>query len=231
MDALSRLLDGALPSAPEHSVQTAAIVLSLAFATGQLIAWVYAWTHSGVSYSRSFTQSLVLLTMIVALVMLVIGNNIVTAFGLLGALAIIRFRNVLKDTRDLVFIFLSLVVGMGIGSQRFEAAVIGALAVLATTLYLKATSFGSRGRYDGHLSCWVEGAAAQQTGLFELLRRYCRRTRQVSVRDGGVSGESEFVFQVRLRDRGRRQELVDQLRALPGTGQVALVLRDELAEL
>ena len=67
--------------------------LTLAFVLGQMVAWVYQRTHSGLSYARSFTQSLVLLMMIVSLVMHVIGDSIVTAFGLIGALAIIRFRS------------------------------------------------------------------------------------------------------------------------------------------
>ena len=98
--------------------------LSLAFVLGQAIAWVYQRTHSGLSYARSFTQSLVLITMVVSLVMHVIGDNIVTAFGLIGALAIIRFRNVLKDTRDTVFIFYALVLGMAIGNGQFAAAIV-----------------------------------------------------------------------------------------------------------
>ena len=106
----------------DYSVQSTILTLLLAFVLGQAIAWIYAWSHSGLSYSRTYTQSLVLMTIVVSLVMMVIGNSIVTAFGLLGALALIRFRNVLKDTRDTVFVFMSLVVGMSVGTQRFQLA-------------------------------------------------------------------------------------------------------------
>ena len=64
------------------------------------------------------------MTVVVSMVMFVIGNSIITAFGLLGALALIRFRNVLKDTRDTVFVFIALVVGMAVGAQRFATALI-----------------------------------------------------------------------------------------------------------
>ena len=102
----------------DFSAESTLLALLLAFVLGQVIAWVYAWSHSGLFYSRSFTQSLVLMTLVVSMVMYVIGNSIITAFGLLGALALIRFRNVLKDTRDTVFVFIVLVVGMSVGSQR-----------------------------------------------------------------------------------------------------------------
>lgn len=102
------------------------VILSLlvAFVLGQLLAWVYYATHTGLSYSRSFVQSLILIAVVVSLVMVVIGNSIVTAFGLMGALALVRFRNVIKDTRDVVFVFCSLVIGMAAGSQRFSVAIL-----------------------------------------------------------------------------------------------------------
>lgn len=130
--------------------------LLLAFVLGQLIAWVYRRTHSGLSYSRSFTESMVLITMVVTLVMFVIGNNIVTAFGLIGALAIIRFRNVLKDTRDTVFVFFALVLGMALGSLRYGPAILGTLLLLAATVYLNWIRFGTNGLFDGHLSFRLE---------------------------------------------------------------------------
>ena len=92
---------------------------------GLAVAWVYQRTHHGLSYSRGFTQSLVVLTMGATLLIFVIGDSLVTAFGLLGALAIVRFRNVLKDTRDTVFVFFSLVLGMAAGTQRYGIAHLG----------------------------------------------------------------------------------------------------------
>ena len=147
-----RALEGSSRFA-DYSFGSIALSLLLAFVLGQLIAWIYTWTHSGLSYSKSFTQSLVLMTLIVSLVMYVIGNSIITAFGLLGALALIRFRNVLKDTRDTVFVFISLVVGMAVGSQRYMTAIVGAVTMALAVLYLNATSFGTTGRFDGYLTC------------------------------------------------------------------------------
>src|SRR5262245_53003712 len=130
------------------------VILSLltAFVLGQAVAWVYIWTHTGLSYSRSFTQALVLISMVVTMVMSVVGNSIVTAFGLLGALALIRFRNVLKDTRDTVFVFIALVVGMSVGTQRYMIAIVGTAAMALVVTYLERTAFGSTGRYDGYLT-------------------------------------------------------------------------------
>jgi len=213
---------------PRYDPGSILLALLLAFVLGQLLAWVYAWTHSGLSYSRSFAQSLVLLTMVVAMVMFVIGNSIVAAFGLIGALAIIRFRNVLKDTRDTVFIFVALVTGMAIGSERHLAAILGCAGVLLASLYLHWTGFGARDRYDGHLSCRLRAGTPADGELQAVLGRFCRAVKRISVRHG--AGLTELVYQIRLRDPARGEEMVAALEGLPGVGEAALILREELQE-
>ena len=96
--------------AESASIETAALAMLLAFVLSQVIAWVYIYTHAGLSYSRAFVQSIILLSVIISVSMMVIGNSLAIAFGLIGALSVIRFRNVLKDTRDTSFIFAALVV-------------------------------------------------------------------------------------------------------------------------
>jgi uncharacterized membrane protein YhiD involved in acid resistance len=202
----------------------------LAFAVGQLVAFVYSRTHHGLSYSRGFTQSLVLLVLIAALVMFVIGNDVVAAFGLIGALAIIRFRNVLKDTRDTAFVFMSLVLGMAIGAGRHGTALVGGAFLLLAASWLHLTGFGTRGRFDGHLS-YRTAELADEAGarLRQVIDAYCRRAVSVTVHDLGDS--IEHVQQVRLRDRSRGHEMLDHLRAVEGVREATLVLRDGHAEL
>lgn len=228
MERLHQFLTGIDEQAPDFSIETLVLSLLLALVLGQLIAWTYSRTHAGLSYSRSYTQSLVLMTMVVSMVMFVIGDNIITAFGLIGALALIRFRNVMKDTRDTVFVFFSLVLGMAAGSQRYGAAILGAVALMAVTFYLHWTSFGSIGWYDGHLTCRVSASPESGEGVRTVLRRFCRRFDRVSMRQG--TGFAEYIFHVALRDRRRGQEMTEQLEALEGVGEAVLVLRDEFAE-
>jgi hypothetical protein len=220
----------------ETSLETTVLALLLSFVLGQVIAWFYAWSHAGLSYSSSYTQSLVLMCVVVSLVMLVIGHSIVTAFGLLGALALIRFRNVLKDTRDTVFVFITLVIGMAVGAQRFMTAIIGTVALLLVVVYLKGTSFGSTGRYDGYLTCRLVteppgDGPDTQSELARLLHRFCRATKLMSTRETGEESEAELVFRVGLRDRERSNELLRELRHVRGVLHASLVMRSELSEI
>src|SRR3954463_14111627 len=99
--------------------------LLLAFGCGHIIAWVYMMTHSGLSYSRSFVNSLIIMPVIVAMVMMVLSNNLITAFGMMAVFAVVRFRNILRDTLDTTYILVVIVIGMAAGSQKFASAIIG----------------------------------------------------------------------------------------------------------
>src|SRR6266567_3495584 len=122
--------------------------LLLAFACGHVIAWVYMLTHSGLSYSRSFVNALIVMPVLVALVMMVLANNLITAFGMMAVFAIVRFRNILRDTLDTAYVLTVIVIGMATGSQKFASAILGCLLMAAALIYLWYTSFGSRHRYD-----------------------------------------------------------------------------------
>lgn len=212
----------------DDSLEATVLSLLLAFVLGQAVAWLYSRTHGSLSYSRGFTQSLVLMAIVVTLVMVVIGDSIITAFGLLGALAIIRFRNVLKDTRDTVFVFFVLVMGMAVGSGRHVTAMLATATFVAVVTYLCVTDFGSLGRFDGHLSLRLQEASHEAAG--QLLRRHCASARALSVRHGSSGEPAELLYQVRLRDRNRGRDLVAELERLPGACDLSLVLRDEMAE-
>ena len=236
MDQFMRALDGSNNWFADTSFEATVLSLLLAFVLGQLIGWFYAWSHTGLSYSKSFTQSLVLMTVVVSLVMFVIGNSIITAFGLLGALALIRFRNVLKDTRDTVFVFISLVVGMAVGAQRYMTAIIGTIGLLLVVSYLNLISYGTLGRFDGYLTCRLSRPADGSDDynphdeLARLLRRFCGAVKLISTRQVGAEEQAEFVYQVGLRDRERGGELVTELRRVNGVEDASIVLRSELAE-
>src|ERR1044071_6507498 len=108
---MNALLQGDYGIAPT-SFQTVLLAMLLAFLMGQLIAWVYMYTHTGISYSRSFVVSLILMPVIVALVLMVL-------------FAIVRFRNILRDTLDTSYVLAVIVLGMACGTQKFSTAIVG----------------------------------------------------------------------------------------------------------
>lgn len=123
-----------------------ALGLLLAFCMGHIVSWVYMITHAGLSYSRSFVNALILMPTIVALVMNILSNNLIMAFGMMAVFAIVRFRNILRDTLDTVYVLTSIVLGMACGSQRFTTALLGCGFVVGVMLYLWMSMYGSRHR-------------------------------------------------------------------------------------
>ena len=92
------------------------INLFISFVLGVVISIVYKKTHKGLSYSQSFMITNIFVAVIVCMVIMIIGNSLARAFALVGALSIIRFRTVVKDTKDTAYIFWSLAAGMA-GNQ------------------------------------------------------------------------------------------------------------------
>ena len=208
------------------SPETVALVALLSFIVGHIIGWVYMWTHTGLSYSRMFVASLVVIPLLVSLVMTLMAGNIFVAFGLLAVFAVVRFRNVLKDTRDTTFILWSIVMGLAVGTTRFSTAVIGCLCVAAIFLYLRLTSFGSRHRYDVILTLHWTGPGRAAAQLAKILRRHSVRSHLASERAAGDEG-MDLSYRVLLRDPSRSRDLLEDLESTEGVAYASLAQREE----
>ena len=93
------------------------------------IATLYRRTHTGLSYSQSFAFSIVILGTLISMVMMVIGGSLAIAFGALGAFSLVRFRTAVKDPKDTVFVFFSVVVGMATGTGNYGVAILGTVII------------------------------------------------------------------------------------------------------
>jgi len=206
-------------------------LMLLAFVIGHLIGFVYLWTHQGLSYSRTFTASLVVLPLIIAIMMTVVAGSMLVAFGLLAVFGVIRFRNVLKDTRDTTFLLWAVMEGLAVGTMRYSTAVVGSLGVTAVLLYLRLTSFGTRHRYDAVLALRLTGdAAAAMTSLRRILRRYASRSELASERRSSDAG-ADLSYRILLRDSSRCDELQTVLSRTEGIENVSVFLHEDEAEL
>jgi uncharacterized membrane protein YhiD involved in acid resistance len=226
-----QILEG--PSSSGGIFTPEAIILSLllAFALGQVLAWVYYFTHSGLSYSKSFVQSLILITVVIAMVMAVIGSNIITAVGLMGALAIVRFRNIIKDTRDIAFIFCSLVVGMAAGSQRYDVAIIGTVILSLIAIYLYLTGFGTHQPHNGFLRFSFRGHIEPDSPISTILKRFCGSFTLISAQASGFgTAEVEYAYQLMIRNAAKNQQMLSELQQIEGLENINLTMQEQLLE-
>ncbi len=216
---IEQFLSGDLTPEPV-GMRTVLLGLLLAFLAGQILAWVYMVTHSGLSYSRTYVTSIVIIPFLVAMVMTVLSNNLITACGLMALFAIVRFRNILRDTLDTCYILAAITVGMACGTQRHATAVAGLLILSAILLYLRYAAFGSRHRYDLILNLHWTRPLSELDDLVSLLRRHSRRTECASRRAHEEGEGADLSYRLLLRDPGRTDELFQEVRALAGTARV-----------
>jgi uncharacterized membrane protein YhiD involved in acid resistance len=225
------ILEGTPLSGGTFTPENVLLSLLLAFVLGQVMAWVYYFTHSGLSYSRTYVQSLVLVTVVVAMVMAVIGDNIIRAFGLMGALALIRFRNVVKDTRDIVFIFCALVVGMAAGSQRYAIAVVGTVILSLIALYLYLTGFGTHQSHNGFLRFSLPSHIGPKHQIPVILKRFCGNFTLISAQDSGFGSSGvEYAYQLMIRNAKQNEQMLSELEKVEGIGNINLTMQEQLLE-
>jgi uncharacterized membrane protein YhiD involved in acid resistance len=232
MDKMWELLDTTSGSGVSVNLEEILLSLLLAFLLGHLLAWFYYITHSGLSYSRSFVQSLILITVVVSMVMTVIGNNIITAVGLMGALAIIRFRNIIKDTRDIAFIFCSLVVGMATGSQRYGTAIVGTVIIILIIFYLHVAGFGRHEPSNGFLRFTLPGHIGPKHPITSILKRFCGTSVLISAQDSGFGSPNvEYAYQLRIRNLQKNTLMLSELEKIEGIENVSLTIQEQLLEI
>ena len=227
---MNALLSGDYGAAPT-SFQTMALALLLAFLSGQALAWVYVFTHSGISYSRSFVVSLIILPVLVALVLVVMSNNIFTAFGLIAIFAVVRFRNVLRDTLDTCYILSVIVLGAACGTEKFSSAVLGGATLSALFVFLWMTASGTRHRFDLILNLKWMRPAAELSVVDQLLERHCLRVHIANQHFAQGMDGGDLSYRLLLRDPRRASELLSELAAVQGVDRVSSVQAADESEI
>jgi len=209
---------------------TLIMALLLAFMCGQVIAWVYMYTHSGLSYSRNFVSSIIILPITVAMVMMVLDNNLVTAFGLLAVFAIVRFRNILRDTLDTVYILSVIVVGMACGTQKFTTAIIGVMIAATVLIFIWFTNFGARHRYDLILNLKWSESLSKLDELRAFFERHALKITLASQRSDDNMPEAHLSYRLRLRDPDRLDLLLDEIKRIDGVSSVSSLRAEDESE-
>jgi hypothetical protein len=134
------LLDGLKPELP---VDPVAVLMRLLMAGtfGWLVSWIYRRTQ-GANGADGLPTTLVMLAILIAMVTQVIGDSVARAFSLVGALSIVRFRTVVRDTRDTAFVIFAVIIGMSVGSANLWVAVLGLMVGGAAAFALASTDTG-----------------------------------------------------------------------------------------
>lgn len=205
--------------------------LLLALVLGKVVAITYDRTHFGLSYSRSFSQSLVLGALVASVLMMAIADNLARGLGILGTMALVRFRTNIPDSRDMIFVFAALAVGVASGVRGFAVATLGALGFAAAAHLLNWEPSASRREFDGLVRFWTSGEAAALSSAQAALDTHCRRYVLVAMRALAQGETTEYAYQVKLRPSATQQDLFRAIEAIRGVGGVSFLLDDAHTEI
>jgi len=194
-----------------------------AFALSLLVGYVYKITHAGPSYSQSTVHTMILMAVIVSLMMGIIGTNIARAFSLVGALSIIRFRNAVKESRDVAFYFLTTGIGMACGTGFIAVALIFTLLACAIVYFLVRFHVGARPNAEILLKLLVDEKVDYHKAFNESFYAHLQTADLLSV-DADGSGRVEVVWSVVPRKEGAEQSLLAALRQVDASVRAQLVL-------
>ena len=197
--------------------------LFLTLALALAIVYVYRKTHRGFSYSQNFTFTLVIMSMLTTVVMMVVGNNLAIAFGLLGAFAIVRFRTVIKETRDTGFIFFALAVGMAVGTGGHLIAVVSTVVILAVIWLLHKYGFGSIYHNDYLLTITLNRTKNPPESFGHICERHLKNSMLVNMSAKGDSPLTEMVYSVRLQSELKSGEFLRAMQETSGVEEVHLI--------
>ena len=156
---------------------------------GFLIFISYMISHRGTIYSKKFNVSLVVLTVLTSMVMTVIGNNVALSLGMVGALSIVRFRTAIKDSRDTVYIFWTIIVGICCGVGDFIVAGIGSAFVFILFLILGAIKNNNR------MLVIIRGSRTKEAQIQAVMYKFFGAKAVLRVKNS-TTESIEFIYEI-----------------------------------
>ena len=196
--------------------------LCLACFLGMLISHIYKSTHKGLSYSQSFMLTLVFVTLVVSMVMMIIGNNLARAFALVGALSIIRFRTVVKDTKDTAYVFMSLAGGMAAGTSSYFLAIIGTAIFSIVAYALSLTNYGALYKSEFILRFCID-KNIEEAIYSSVISKFAKTSTLLHVEPSGDNLTAKLTFDILMKKDSEPIQLSNQIGEIKGVTEVKLI--------
>lgn len=212
----------------DYPLPTIVVNILLSFLIGLIIATVYKNTHRSLSYSASFTFTLVLLSVSGSILMMIVGNSLARAFSLFGAFSIIRFRTAVKEARDIAFVFISLILGMAVGTNNYTIAVVSTILIMAVILFLTKKRFGFINQAD-YLLVLELPASQPADKLLAVFKEKLSSHHLANLLTFDREDRVEMTYNIKLKPKVTPTGLISNLRRLKGVDKIRLVSLEDQA--
>ncbi|RMG43657.1 MAG: DUF4956 domain-containing protein [Candidatus Dadabacteria bacterium] len=213
------------------TVSQISVCLGLSFLLSLVVAKTYQITYRGVSFSPAFMHTLVICAMVIGAVMLIIGSNIARAFSLVGALSIIRFRNAVKDPRDVAYIFLVMGIGMACGTGFYNIAIALTVITCFAAIFLSFVRFGEHGLTEKILRIQIPLTSNFEHIFDDTLKNHAESFTLVSAETTKMGTELELTFTLKVPKRFSAEKLMEELSKLNENLKVQIVGSNHVLDL
>ena len=211
-------------SAKVYSPSEIIINLLLSFFFGLIISLIYKKTHKGLSYSQSFMITNVFVSVIVCMVIMIIGNNLARAFALVGALSIIRFRTVVKDTKDTAYIFWSLASGMATGTGSYFLALAGNAIISLIAFILYKTNYGSIIKSEFILQFRIQTEDKKISDDYnKILAKFTKTQTLLSSESSDDKSSIKVSLDIIMKEDSNQNDLLKEISLLSGISEVVII--------
>jgi hypothetical protein len=210
-------------------LDTIVIRLVAAAVLGGAVALIYRATRPGSAVTQAFLRTLVLLSIMIAMVTQVIGTNVAMAFSLVGALSIVRFRTVVRDIEDTAFVICAVVIGMAAGASQARLALTGLVVVLLTAIVMRSRPARTPDALAWFtLSVRVGLGHDAETLIGGTLDKFASDRRVMSMATARQGMSIDITYETRLRKDSIPDDLVKALNRIDGIQSVELQRRAEI---
>lgn len=201
----------------------AVLTIVIAIALGGMISYTYMKTNPS-GYSQSFTLTMILLPVIVAIIILLIGSNIARAFSLAGAFSIIRFRSAPGDPKDITFVLFTMAAGLACGVGSFGYGVLFTIILCAVMFVLNRTNFGVRKIAQKTLKVTIPESLGYEEAFVEVFTKYKVGYELKKIRTTELGSLYELVYTVTLNEVTNQKEFLDAIRCRNGNLDLSLTM-------
>ena len=200
------------------------IVIVSSILLGLVISLSYIKTHKKDGYSPSFPVTLIMLPVIIAIIILLVGNNVARAFSLAGAFSIIRFRSAPGDPKDIAYVFFTLAVGLTCGMGYIGYAIIFTFILCAVMIILYVTNFAAPKTKAMQLKITVPEDLNYEGAFEETLNTYTNSWHIERVRTRDFGALFELTYIIHMKENVNQKNFIDELRCKNGNLNISLTM-------
>jgi hypothetical protein len=196
---------------------------------GSLISVLYRFTQRGVSYSLNVVKAIIMLAMITSFVMMVIGDNLARAFGMVGLISLIQFRTTIKGAQDFMYIYFALAIGLAAGVGLYAVTLVGTLLIGLITWITTEVNSSTNRKNEFTLMITNDASGSIEQSYEIILSKFCRKFKLIGakaiVSDDKIT--TKLSYYVRLRVMEDNRNLLSELHKTEGTKDISLQFEED----